>query len=205
MDNSGIIFICHSKKDKHKALELHSIIQDYGYNPWLDEVNLLPGQKWEHEIKKIIQKEAACIVICLSSHSVDNKGYIHKEISFAIDAMKEYPNDSIFIIPVRIDNCIVPHPLEKLHWVDLYENEESSIVKILQSISLAVKGKISDELVKFTKLKCFNCSQSFDISVSTIPRNSGKKLNYKVCCPFCEKENIVDLGAYLFKGNDIFR
>lgn len=41
----------------------------------------------------------------------------------ALDVAEEIPEDVIFIIPARIDNCDVPDRLSKYHWVDLFESD----------------------------------------------------------------------------------
>ena len=50
-------------------------------------------------------------------------------------ALKEFekmPENQIFIIPVRVDDCNIPYSLQKLHVVDLFQN--NGIDKVIQSI-----------------------------------------------------------------------
>lgn len=46
------VFLCHSRADKAAAKELYKKLKADGYDPWLDAVNLIPGQDWEMEIKR---------------------------------------------------------------------------------------------------------------------------------------------------------
>jgi hypothetical protein len=110
-----------------------------GFNPWLDEKNLLTGQDWEHEIKKAI-KSADVVIAFLSLKAVNKKGFIQKEIAFAIEVALEQPEGAIFIIPARLDDCDVPLRLSRWHWVDLFEpNGYQKLLEALQHVALRNK------------------------------------------------------------------
>jgi hypothetical protein len=55
----------------------------------------------------------------LSSHALNKEGYVQKEIKFALDCADEKPPDTIFLIPVKLEECRVPDRLSHLHCVDL--------------------------------------------------------------------------------------
>jgi hypothetical protein len=59
------IFLCHAHEDKPRVRELYAQLKAAGYYPWLDEEDLLPGQKWRTEIKKIITDPYNLVVVCL--------------------------------------------------------------------------------------------------------------------------------------------
>jgi hypothetical protein len=40
------IFLCHASDDKERVRELYRQLKEAGFRPWLDEEDLLPGQKW---------------------------------------------------------------------------------------------------------------------------------------------------------------
>ncbi|CAK8723799.1 MAG: TIR domain-containing protein [Candidatus Electronema aureum] len=117
---SSRIFLCHSSADKAKVRELYHRLKKDGYYPWLDEEDLLPGQDWQYEIRKAV-RSSAIVIVCLSRNSVNKRGYVQKEICFALDAAEEQPEGKIFIIPVRLEDCEVPARLSRWHWMNLYE------------------------------------------------------------------------------------
>jgi len=45
------IFLCHASEDKARVREVYQHLKALGFAPWLDEVDILPGQDWEYEIK----------------------------------------------------------------------------------------------------------------------------------------------------------
>lgn len=114
------VFLSHSSRDKPAVRELYKRLQDAGMVPWLDEEYLLPGQHWRTEILKAV-RDADVVLVCLSHSSVDQAGYMQKEIKLAIDVADELPEGSIFVIPVRLEECAVPERLSFLHWVNLFE------------------------------------------------------------------------------------
>ena len=108
--------------------------------PWLDEEKLLPGQNWDIEIKKAV-RAADAIIVFLSDISVKKEGYIQKELRFALDLALEKPEEEIFIVPVRIDDCFVPESLKKIHHVDYFppENKDSAFKRIIASLEVRAR------------------------------------------------------------------
>jgi len=129
------IFICHANEDKNVAIEFYDKFIEEGFQPWLDKKSLLPGQNWQVEIPKEI-KNTDYVLVLFSSNSVNKRGYVQKEYNLALDTLNEIPEGNIYVIPVKIDQCITPTKFEHLHWVNLFE--EGAFEKILQSIKLTL-------------------------------------------------------------------
>lgn len=115
------IFLCHTAADKPAVRELYHRLRADGFQPWLDEEDLLPGQDWQLEIPKIVHT-ADVVVICLSHRSITKAGYVQKEIKFALDVADEQPEGRIFLIPLRLEPCDVPERLRRWHWVNLFDD-----------------------------------------------------------------------------------
>lgn len=114
------IFLCHSSGDKESVRRLYTRLRRNGIRPWLDEVDLRPGQDWQVEVERAI-RESVAVVVCLSQSSIDKTGFVQKEIKFALDAAEERPEGAIFVIPTRIEKCNVPERLKHLQWIDLFK------------------------------------------------------------------------------------
>lgn len=114
------VFLCHSSSDKKAVRALHKRLRADGFEPWLDEEGLLPGQEWELEIPKAVRNSDA-VIVCLSRSSITRRGYVQKEIKYALDVADEQPEGSIFLIPVKLEECEVPSRLGSRHWVNLFE------------------------------------------------------------------------------------
>jgi outer membrane protein assembly factor BamD (BamD/ComL family) len=127
------VFLCHASGDKPPVRQLYKELVAEGVDAWLDQEKLLPGQDWRMEIPRAVQ-EADVVVICLSKKSITKEGYVQKEIKFALDIAEEKPEGTIFLIPARLEECVVPERLSRWQWVDLYE--EDGFTKLLRSLKL---------------------------------------------------------------------
>ncbi len=127
------VFLCHASGDKPVVRELYKRLTAEGVDAWLDQEKLLPGQDWRVEIPRAV-READVVVICLSNKSITKEGYVQKEIRFALDSAEEKPEGTIFLIPARLEDCIVPERLDRWQWVDLFE--ENGFLRLLRSLKL---------------------------------------------------------------------
>src|SRR2546423_1671211 len=84
------IFLCHSSGDKPAVRELHKRLVTAGFEPWLDEERLLPGQRWRDEIPRAVQA-SDLVIVCLSLASISKAGYVQREIKQALDVALEQP------------------------------------------------------------------------------------------------------------------
>jgi hypothetical protein len=115
------IFLCHSSGDKPLVRMLRTMLLTEGFEPWLDEEDILPGQDWDLEIRRAI-RQADLILVCLSQDSVTKSGYVQKEIRFALDVAKQ-PEGAVFVIPARLEECEVPERMRRWQWVDLFDDD----------------------------------------------------------------------------------
>jgi hypothetical protein len=116
----GRVFLCHASEDKAEVRALYERLITSGFQPWLDEEDLLPGQNWDREIERAV-REAQIVLVCLSTRS-ERRGYIQKEISRALDVAEQQREEAIFLIPVRLEECAVPDRLAAWQWVDLHSD-----------------------------------------------------------------------------------
>ncbi|HEY2913780.1 MAG TPA: toll/interleukin-1 receptor domain-containing protein [Candidatus Angelobacter sp.] len=139
------VFLCHTNRDKPEVRKIYRRLQDEGVQPWLDEEDLLPGQRWQ-EVIPIEVRSADAIIVCLSQHSISKEGYVQKEIALALDIVDEKPEGTIYLIPVRLEACTIPQRLAGWQYLDLFKGE-ASFEKLLQSLQKRARdlGGKSDE------------------------------------------------------------
>lgn len=134
------VFISYASEDRLKVEELYKRLSNYGFTPWMDKRDLLPGQNWEQEIKNAI-RQSDVFVACLSRNSITKRGFIQKEIRFALDVLGEIPPGRIFFIPIRLEPCDVPDFLSFLHWIDI--DDELAYEKLFKAIELSTNNSIT--------------------------------------------------------------
>jgi hypothetical protein len=114
------VFLCHSSNDKPTVRELYQRLKQEGWiDPWLDEDKLYPGQDWDLEIEKAVEDSDA-VIVCLSKNSVSKEGYIQRELRFVLKIADLKPEGTVFIIPMRLDDCPMPRRLSMLQYVDYF-------------------------------------------------------------------------------------
>ncbi len=114
------VFICHASEDKLMVRKLSDDLERDGIDPWLDDKNLLLGQDWKVEIAKAV-RESHVVLVCLTPRSVDKEGYVQKEITLALDEADKKPEGTIYIIALRLENCVIPERLRRWQYGDLFE------------------------------------------------------------------------------------
>lgn len=63
-----------------------------------------------------VSMRSSCV--CRQSPS-PKPAYVQKAIKAALDIAEEQPEGSIFVIPARLEPCVVPERLATFQWVDL--------------------------------------------------------------------------------------
>jgi Leucine-rich repeat (LRR) protein len=134
------IFLCHASQDKYIVHELYQRLVAEGWiEPWLDAKKLLPGQDWQAEIRNAVES-ADNVIIFLSNTSINKDGFIQKELRLAKEIALEKSEGSIFLIPLRLDDCAVPRSLQIYQWADYFSVEkEQTYNKLLESLKFRLE------------------------------------------------------------------
>lgn len=113
------VFLIHAHSDREIVHKLYQRLVEDGLNVWLDAERLQPGQDWQNEIRNaLIQCDV--VLACLTRGFDKQQGYRHEELKLALEKANFLPNDEVFIIPVRLEECDLPESLRHLHRVDLF-------------------------------------------------------------------------------------
>ena len=129
------IFISYASQDKPIVRDLYRRLESETWiEPWLDEKSLLPGQEWRVAIEEAVETSDV-VIICLSTNSVTKEGFVQKELRYAREIALEKPENTIFLIPLRLDDCETPRGLRSFQWADYYgERKEQSYRNLLASL-----------------------------------------------------------------------
>ncbi len=186
------IFLCHASNDKPAVRELYHRLCADGFAPWLDEENLLPGEDWQYEIPKAV-RQSDVVIVCLSPKSSNKEGYVQKEIKFALDAADEKPEGTIFLVPLKLEECTVPDRLSRWQWVTLFG--PTGYERLLR----ALRKRASD----------LNASSTAAVSTSPAPEAHGPSVsnvsggvnleanNVNVGNDVVGRDKIIQAGTYI--------
>ena len=120
------VFVSYCRDNKAQVKRLCDDLLRAGERIWWDQ-NIVGGQDWKYAIRQAM-RESYAILLCLSQESEDRTtSGIYPEALAAIAAYRQYPPNSIFLIPVRLSACSIPpieiddtRTLERLQYIDLY-------------------------------------------------------------------------------------
>ena len=133
-DKAVKVFISYAREDVEFARKLYHDLRTAGVIPWFDEENLLPDQNWKIMIRKAMG-ECHFFLTLLSSRALSKRGYVQKELKMALDMLDEFPEEEVFIIPVRLDECQpADERLRYVHYADVFPSYEAGLEKILRAL-----------------------------------------------------------------------
>ena len=126
-------FVCHAGEDNEFATYLGKRLREGGVDAFVDDWEILPGDKLIDKIFREGIPQASAFIIVLSKKSVD-KPWVKEELDAALVMRIEKRMKRI--IPVRIDDVEVPVALKATAWLDmsLSADFESEFKKLMQSI-----------------------------------------------------------------------
>ena len=117
------VFLCHSSNDKPAVRELYQKLRAEPWiSPWLDEEELFPGMDWNLEIEKAIEATDV-IIVCLTKGSITKEGYVQRELRIVLDFADYKPEGTLYVIPVRLEECEPPRRLRAWQYADYFEGQ----------------------------------------------------------------------------------
>ena len=101
------IFLAHAPEDGDRVKEIYKDLSEVGYSPWMDDEDLIPGEKIHERIKTALG-ESDLVVACFSKRSADREGDFQKDLRLALNNVNTMPVGRIYLIPLKLDDCIIP-------------------------------------------------------------------------------------------------
>ena len=168
------VFISHASEDKPRFVtEFAKKLRAKGVDAWLDKWEMLPGDSLVDKIFEEGIKSAEVFLIVLSKHSVD-KLWVKEELNASF---VKRVSKNCKIIPVVIDDCLVPECLKSTVWekisnIDGYEQE---FERILNSIFGTSQKPVIGSPPKYTTLP-----------IDVLPNlTKTDSIVFKLACDFC--------------------
>lgn len=161
------IYISHVEADLKDALEIYEFLMESGFSPWMIHEDVFPGENKILRSKEAV--ESANILLTLISNNI----YFYNECNDSMELSNEFENDLIFslfspsdqlIIPVRLDDSLVPTVLKEFQSADFYANREKGHKRLYEGINRFQKGLNKKKYIAAKPLSSDRILQSFLIS-----------------------------------------
>ena len=209
------IFLAHANEDKEAVLELYERLKEAGYRPWLDKKDLIPGQNFRSVISQAIAK-SQLFIACLSQQSIAKRGFVQKEFRLALNKYAEMPQETIYIIPLRLDKCEIPDlrqneyglNLRDIQWLDYWEDD--GFENLERAIAYQFKSLTNDEPLTQNRDFTQNLGNNINLEMIYIPggkfamgspvdtkNNDEKPLHEVTVKPFFISKHLITQAQYL--------
>lgn len=170
------VFISYSHKDKDRVLLFASIMQQNGFDIWMDVKNIHLGDSIVSVISDGLNN--ADIYMVFLSHNSNQSSWVTEELNIALT--KSIENKKPRIIPVLLDDCTIPSVLTDRLYLDARKSIQEALVQLNDELN--IKKNDSSHTIEPVNTPLlsgaiFGLSKETDISIG----------------PFCEGFTIEDL------------
>jgi hypothetical protein len=172
------VFISYANEDLAHARGLYNDLKEVpNVEPWLDKECLPPGMKWRPAIRREIRNSRFFIRL-ISKTSIEKKGHGQTELKQALEILDEFPDNKIFIIPIRLEECEIPEDCElgEINHVDIFPEREEGIKKVLNVIYPRYETDASEKISSSNGYEYRVGIVDIDVGLTNLPE-IAKKLN----------------------------
>jgi formylglycine-generating enzyme required for sulfatase activity len=120
-------FFSYARSDSEFVLHLARELRAAGAGIWVDQLDILGGERWDQAIERALRSCQGMIVV-LSPESVSSDN-VMDEVSFALEAKK-------LIVPVIKAECEVPFRLRRLQDVKFTSDFHAGFAELLKALRI---------------------------------------------------------------------
>ena len=121
------VFLAHAPGDVAAARTLYGQLTGEGWlDVWLEEARLSPGADTHLEIEKAISK-AHLAILCISKNATSESGIFQKQLRLILEAEQNMPEGTIFVIPLKLEECEPPFLLRRWRFANYFGEERESV------------------------------------------------------------------------------
>jgi len=129
-------FFSYSREDSEFVLRVAGDLKAAGANVWLDQMDIVPGQRWDEAVERALA-DCPRMLVVLSPAAVHSTN-VMDEVSFALEEGKT-------VVPILYRDCAIPFRLRRVQYVDLrfeYSHGLAELLKILAAQRHDLPGTI---------------------------------------------------------------
>ena len=141
-------FFSYAREDSEFVLKLAIELRKAGAGLWLDQLDILGGQRWDEAIQAALGSCQGMLAV-LSPSSVASQNFMD-EVSYALEERKQ-------VIPVLYRECSIPFRLRRVQHVSFTISYETGFADLLRALGLvhipelaefqATEGRLQEEVM----------------------------------------------------------
>lgn len=135
-------FLSYLRDDSKQVDCLAAALRCNGVEVWLDRDDIEPGKRWQDSIRTAIHTGSFFLACFSSSYAQRAKSYMNEELNLAIEELRLRPADSVWFIPILIDECEIPdvsvragETIRSLQAVSLFSDWTAAVLQLLKVLS----------------------------------------------------------------------
>jgi len=101
------VFVSYVREDLVVVDRLVAALRDAGCDVWIDRDSLLPGVRWQQEIRAAIEG-GDFFLACFSPRYWKPLSYMNEELTLAVARLRLMPRTRSWFIPVVLERCELP-------------------------------------------------------------------------------------------------
>jgi hypothetical protein len=130
-------FFAYAREDSEFVLRLANDLRQAGVSVWLDQLDVIPGQRWDHAVEEALQRCDGLLAV-LSPDSVASQN-VMDEVSYALEEGK-------LMVPLLLRPTSMPFRLRRVQYLDFTPGYDRGLVQLLKALDNAQRGRpITDE------------------------------------------------------------
>ncbi len=130
------IFVSYSSKDKEAVHQLAGDLSSAGLKVWIDEWEIRVGDPITQKIQQGLEN-CRYVAIWLTNHAV-NSGWVQREWQAKYN--KEVSTGSVYVLPLRADDCKIPELLRDKRYSDFRESYADGLNALLSLFGKESQG-----------------------------------------------------------------
>ena len=120
-------FFSYARKDTAFVLRLAKELREVGINLWLDQLDILGGQRWDRAVEDALQSCQGMIVVLSPDALASNN--VMDEVSYALEERK-------IVIPILLHSCIIPFRLRRVQYIDFTADYQMGFAQLLRALRI---------------------------------------------------------------------
>src|SRR5687768_9745318 len=114
------VFLWHAPEDSAVVSQAYNKFKKISWiKAWLGDERLIGGQERTRAVRNAVYN-ADVVILFLSTFSTTSAGYVQRDLRMVMDRDLDMPEGTIFVIPLRLNQCEMPYGLEKRTHIDYF-------------------------------------------------------------------------------------
>lgn len=157
-DDLTHVFVSYVREDRALVDRLCDDLRGQGAEIWLDREKIEPGSRWKDAVRNAVREGSSFLACFSKAYESRSKSYMNEELTLAIEELRQFPSERVWFVPILLTECDVParsigagETLLDIHWVQLYEDWDQGVKRIIQVIKPEKREKAKEHLVKLAR------------------------------------------------------